>query len=328
MRSWRRVAAGAAVSLGIAVATAGAQPVPQPASPAPPSPAQAAPAEQPPAVPPAQAAPGETPRAQPPQPAPAAKGSRRAQPRPGTGQTAPPAPRMSWDALGLRGFSVALVVGDLAGASAPDNLPAGAKKALADMRDFLPYKSYRLLDTHWILCCSGTGSQSTVSGRLRGTEEEEYVFYIGVRPGSDSPNLGVTFTLRETGAIHAEAAAKYAEVVEVTQRADRSREVAELARRREELERRHAEAGEPDRVALARQLEEVKRRLGELERGAQPTRVVPRASPTRQVLDSTFSMKVGETVVIGTSRLKGDRALIALLTAASRSTTAPRESRE
>jgi hypothetical protein len=33
------------------------------------------------------------------------------------------------------------------------------------------------------------------------------------------------------------------------------------------------------------------------------------------VIDTSFSMDVGETVVVGTSRLKGDKALIALLTA-------------
>jgi hypothetical protein len=36
------------------------------------------------------------------------------------------------------------------------------------------------------------------------------------------------------------------------------------------------------------------------------------------VIDSTFSMDIGETVVIGTSSLKGDKALIALLTAVRR----------
>jgi hypothetical protein len=35
----------------------------------------------------------------------------------------------------------------------------------------------------------------------------------------------------------------------------------------------------------------------------------------RAVIDTSFMMAVGETVVVGTSRLKGDKALIALLTA-------------
>lgn len=35
-------------------------------------------------------------------------------------------------------------------------------------------------------------------------------------------------------------------------------------------------------------------------------------------MDSSFSIALGETVVIGTSRLNGDQALIALLTAAAK----------
>jgi len=39
----------------------------------------------------------------------------------------------------------------------------------------------------------------------------------------------------------------------------------------------------------------------------------------RRIIDTTFSMDVGETVVVGTSRLGGgDRAIIALLTAVAR----------
>jgi hypothetical protein len=33
------------------------------------------------------------------------------------------------------------------------------------------------------------------------------------------------------------------------------------------------------------------------------------------MIDTSFTMDIGETVVVGTSRLKGDKALIALLTA-------------
>ena len=63
-------------------------------------------------------------------------------------------------------------------------MPEAAKKALADMRDFLPYKSYRLLDTQWILCCGSTKVGAGISGRLRGvsqalgSEEQEYPFNV------------------------------------------------------------------------------------------------------------------------------------------------------
>jgi hypothetical protein len=71
----------------------------------------------------------------------------------------------------VHGFSVALVLGEMQAGSSPDSLPVGARKALADMRDFLPYKSYRLLDTQWILCCGSTKAGTGVSGRLRGTSQ-------------------------------------------------------------------------------------------------------------------------------------------------------------
>jgi hypothetical protein len=211
--------------------------------------------------------------------------------------------------MGLRGFSVALVVGDLAGAATPDNLPGGAKKALSDMRDFLPYKSYRLLDTHWILCCSGA-STASVSGRLRGAEEEEYSFYIDARPDSDGSELAVRFNLREVGA---SAEHTTATVIE----SERSK-AAQVARERDEAARRAAQASQADQAAARAQYEDLKRQFAEIERAA---RASANSSRARQVLDSTFSMKVGETVVIGTSRLKGDKALIALLTAASKNAT-------
>jgi hypothetical protein len=219
----------------------------------------------------------------------------------------PPGQRRSWDEMGLRGFSVALVVGDLAGTATPDNLPAGAKRALSDMRDFLPYKSYRLLDTHWILCCSG--SMPGVAGRLRGAEEEEYSFSIMARPNSDGSELAIHFSLREAGAS--------ANTVTRTSETDRARATEQAARERDEAARRAASASQADQAAARAQYEEMKRFI-EVEQAARATTT---ASRSRQVLDSTFSMKVGETVVIGTSRLKGDKALIALLTAAPRNTT-------
>jgi hypothetical protein len=41
-------------------------------------------------------------------------------------------------------------------------------------------------------------------------------------------------------------------------------------------------------------------------------------SAGQNIIDSTFAISLGETVVVGTSRLNGDRALIAILTAAAK----------
>src|SRR4029079_260691 len=54
-------------------------------------------------------------------------------------------------------------------------------------------------------------------------------------------------------------------------------------------------------------VDELERTLGER---------IANSSARGNVLDSVFSIAIGETVVIGTSRLRGDQALIALLTAA------------
>jgi hypothetical protein len=146
-----------------------------------------------------------------------------------------------FDPLEMQGFSVALLLGETQGSSTPDNVPAGATKALADVREFLPYKSYRLLDTQWIRCCAG----SYVSGRLRGLDEQQYSFQIDIDSVSGS-RLSAKFSL---------------------------------------------------------------------------TDAVPAVKGfTKDVINSNFSMETGETVVIGTSSLKGDKALVVLLTAVPRST--------
>ena len=49
----------------------------------------------------------------------------------------------------------------------------------------------------------------------------------------------------------------------------------------------------------------------------------PAARASRAMIDTSFTMDVGETVVVGTSRLAGgDKALIALLTAVQRNAAA------
>ena len=64
----------------------------------------------------------------------------------------PPMPAQGMHAPEISGFSVVLVVGETqpsAGAAPSLELPAGAQRALTDMREFLPYKHYRVLDAQW-----------------------------------------------------------------------------------------------------------------------------------------------------------------------------------
>ena len=83
---------------------------------------------------------------------------------------APPAPHAA--RATPQGFSVVLVVGDLQGSGGEDDVPMAARRALADMKDFLPYKSYKLVDAAWIV-----GTTHTIS-RLRGPEDRDYELEI------------------------------------------------------------------------------------------------------------------------------------------------------
>jgi hypothetical protein len=141
----------------------------------------------------------------------------------------------------LQGFSVLLLLGETQGASQTENVSAPARQALADIKDFLPYKSYRVLDTAWV-----AGRESGVSnGVLAGVEKQNYDFQL------------TTFN----------------------------------------------RPGEPT-------LDRARFRLAKV---AQPT-----GFPGDVVLDNTFNIATGETVVVGTSRLQSERALIVLLTAVAK----------
>ena len=68
-------------------------------------------------------------------------------------QTQPRA--VSMEESKLRGFIITLVLGDVEGGKTGGTFTQAATKALADLKDFLPYKSYRLLDTVWMLGLNG-----------------------------------------------------------------------------------------------------------------------------------------------------------------------------
>ena len=70
-------------------------------------------------------------------------------PRPEMRPPTPPPPGRGPRAAVPQGFSVVLVLGDIQSAASSDDVPLAARKALADMKDFLPFKSYRLLDAAW-----------------------------------------------------------------------------------------------------------------------------------------------------------------------------------
>ena len=200
-----------------------------------------------------------------------------------------------------------LVVADLQAATAPDDVPPAARRALTDMKEFLPYKSYKLVDAAWILGQS-TGNTTT---RLRGPEEQDYEVNLATSRG-EGVRVSVRFTLRDAGV--SEYAVGVAEMASV---ADRQREIEKMEREISGMRQKVAEARRANQEDVAKelksQIETMERRQRSMSAMTYQSKNSPRG---RMVIDTSFSMDVGETVVVGTSRLKANsKALIALLTA-------------
>src|SRR5258708_1923577 len=242
--------------------------------------------------------------------APAPVGAQQAQS--GTGKAAA-RPGAGDDHPAPQGFSVVLVLGDMQGGTAQDNLPAAARKALADVKDFLPYKGYRLLDTQWTMCCGS----SSIMTRLRGPDDQEYDLELNPRPLLNG-KWSVRFTLRDRASEGPAGGGAFSGAL-------REKEIFVLTAQRNDLERRLADLRQkyneshPAVIQAKTQNGDIAKRMDVI-RIEDATRGVSAAAgilrDTRgAVIDTSFSMDVGETVVVGTSRLKGDKALIALLTA-------------
>lgn len=263
-----------------------------------------------------------------------------------------------------QGFNVVLVLADLeAGPATSDNVPVAARKALADMKDFLPYKGYRLLDTAWIL--SGSDSTNTTT-RLHGLDERTYELTLTADPETSpavsNRALRVSFQLRDS--VAREAVAVPSASATPTLDYLKSQMAADAERRgRPGSEpapaRTQAAEMEKQAAALDVELRTLRERLGEanpqvLGKKADLDRImssmralraetearrqalhdnqtiefktaegvmrfrVAQAPPTQRIIETGFTMDVGETVVVGTSRVRGDKAIIALLTAVPR----------
>ena len=131
------------------------------------------------------------------------------------------------------------------------DLPANTREAIEDVRQFLPYKSYRLLDTALLRAQRGARTSLT---------------------GPDNRDFSVAFTL------------------------DARNEPGSLLVRAFDLQEKVAPA--PPAFATG---------------GDKTTPVAP---GNRTILSSSFTAEIGQTVVVGTSRLNGgDEAMIVLFTA-------------
>jgi len=215
-----------------------------------------------------------------------------------------------------QGFSVVLVLGELQGTTTSDTVPPAARKALADMKDFLPYKSYKLLDTQWTLCCGRSG----IVTRLRGPEEQDYDLELDPSPSETSGKWNVRFTLRDPigNVARGEGPGTDRNAAIAAQR-------AELEAKLRTMKERYSDT-HPEVQALKKQLSELQSQQEQVrsDEAAKRYRVMASAGRQRAMIDTSFTMDIGETVVVGTSRLKGDKALIALLTAVPTTKTTAR----
>ena len=227
------------------------------------------------------------------------------------------------DRPAAQGFSVVLVVGDLQGPAGEEDVPPAARRALADMKDFLPYKSYKLVDAAWIM------GSTHASSRLRGPDDREYEIEIsvsdwrmsrlaagGLTPTASDSRIGVSFSLRETGGREGVGASAVAgrgddqTVPFLEAQLEALRAQARDARTRNS-------ASHPEVVRLEQQIAGLQAKLQDAQRAGEQRRgAAAGRSAGRSVINTSFSMDLGETVVVGTSRLSGNsKALIALLTA-------------
>jgi hypothetical protein len=190
-----------------------------------------------------------------------------------------------------RGFSVILLLGETQSASGGDGLPQapGVRKALADVKDFLPYRSYHVLDTQLL---------QRGSTRMKGIDDQEYEVEIAADEIVSLPPFqkakpgvfNISFKLKEAGAAE-----------NSSEEFGRSGQVADMER-----QLAHVRALLP--AAQGAMAQEQKSRIEQLEKQI-------RLAKARKLLDSHFEMAPGETVVVGTSKIGGgDRGLVALLT--------------
>jgi hypothetical protein len=210
-----------------------------------------------------------------------------------------------------QGFNVVLVVGDLQGGAAPDNIPPAARAALGDLRDFLPYKSYRVLDTAWIL--GSTTQLFRAKNRLRGAEDQTYEVSLTSSPTGPAatPSLQMKFVMQDIGidpqktseAAHKEARLQ-AEIVQMTAALEKSLQSLQSSDRSESPEERGQR-----QAAIREKMRDLTMSIATMQNQLQSV------TAGQTLIDTSFNMRIGETVVVGTSKVRGDKALIALLTA-------------
>ena len=228
----------------------------------------------------------------------------------------------------LQGFNIVLLVGEAQSSGGSiDDVPPAARRALNDMKDFLPFKHYRVLDSQWTSCCAESSS-SRIAGRVQGVSAAStaemrlipraYQFLLQVMAGASrlsvhfslAPSAGSARPAQNTSLSAAREAELEKRLSDLRKELDTLED--EIPQRTQKLNRNHTEI-----QALQAQRRRVQQRIAETVKDLS----AGRAHSDQQghgigaLIDSSFTMDVGETVVVGTSRLGGDKALIAIVTA-------------
>jgi hypothetical protein len=219
----------------------------------------------------------------------------------------------------LRGFGVVLLEGSQQ-ASGSNDLPPAASAAIADIKDFLPFKSYRLLDSSWTL---GSNAVQEYTSRLQGTGQQ-YQVRIGSKVDAASSSVDVKFTLQDAATARSPLPPLISEQAAALNDATGKslvQEQAYTASLEAQLAALQRKADTPPQevAALRARLEESRDRAGKIRAQSLANERLGHfvfTAPREALIDTSFTMRLGETVVVGTSRVGGDKALIVLLTAA------------
>ncbi|HEY0513530.1 MAG TPA: hypothetical protein VGH73_16595 [Thermoanaerobaculia bacterium] len=144
-----------------------------------------------------------------------------------------------------RNLQILLLSAALKPGTATPEIPENARKALAEVRKFLPFKSYQLVDAAWMRVTEGEGAQGRLGGAGGGAYQVKLRFQRG---DQETPSLFFDhFELSQEMVVQTKDGPHY---------------------------------------------------------------------DVRRLIDTTLNVKVGETVVVGTSKADGaDGALVVLLTA-------------